>query len=37
MFQACFDASPFPATPFAHRYSNGQGSLFRGGLIINLT
>ena len=37
MFQACFDASPFPATPFPHRYFNRQGSLFRGGLIINLT
>ena len=27
----------FSRTPLPHRYSNGQGSLFRGGLIINLT
>ena len=37
MFQARFDASPFPAIPLPHRYSDDQGSLFRGGLIINLT
>ena len=37
MFQARFDASPFPTTPLPHRYSDDQGSLFRGGLIINLT
>ena len=37
MFQACFDACPFPATPVPDRYSDGQDSLFRRGLIINLT
>ena len=26
----------FPRTPFPHRYSDGQGSLFRGELIINV-
>ena len=27
----------FPRTPFPHHCSDGQGSLFRGGLIINVT
>ena len=27
----------FPRTPFPHRYSDGQDSLLRGGLIINET
>ena len=27
----------FPRIPFPHRYSDGQGSLFRGALIINVT
>ena len=36
MCQARFDASPFPATPFPHRYSDGQGSLFRGGYHLDL-